>query len=119
VTTSRQLEVALALGLAVAVEEQFLDTTRVHGRRARPATEQRVLPAGDVAAIIGKGPVGGRVSPIVLLDARLHLSEQRLTQARLGRHHGFGMGVFRLQIGADVGIEQGRIAHDLTPTQIL
>src|SRR3546814_16558508 len=77
-------EVALALGLAVAVEQHFRSRLAVAGRAS---AEHRMLPTGFEALVIREGPVEARNRAVVLLDSCLHLGEALLPQA-LGRRHG-------------------------------
>ena len=75
-------EISVVLGKRVAVDQDLLLTAiPLH------STEQRVLPAGDEARVVGKRPVGRGNRGIVFLDAALHLGKEALLQ-RLGVGHG-------------------------------
>ncbi len=65
-------EISVRLGERVAVEQDLLLAAF-----ARLAAEERMLAAGDEAGVIGEGPVGSGNAGIVLLDAALHLGEER------------------------------------------
>ena len=92
----------LAGGERVAVEDRL-------GGAAAPrfAADQRMLSAFAMAGEIGIGPVGSRNVRIVFLDPCLHLREQGFLQRNGSGEGGLRIGVFRLEVGADVGIEQG------------
>ena len=108
-------EIGLALGLAVAVEQQDLCRLVV----ARGAAEERMLAAFDVAAVVGPCSVWRGHRGVVLLHAPAHLGVERLPERRVGCQEGLGMGVLGLQIGADFGIECIRLAHHPLPVGIL
>ena len=75
-----------------------------------------MLAARHVAREIGVSAIGRRHGGVVLLDAALHLLEQRLLQRlRIRPSRARCVGVLRFEIGADVGPERGRIAHHLLP----
>jgi hypothetical protein len=103
-------EIGLALGLLVAVDQDGLLAAL-----ARDAEEARLLAAGAEGGAVGEGPVLHRHGGIVLLDAALHLGKQRLAQFfRPGQHLRL-IGVFGLQMGADVGSQHRGIAKHLLP----
>ncbi len=68
---------------------------------------------------IGIGPVGRRNRRVVFLDPALHLREQDVLQRDGSGEGRLRIGVFGLEIGADIGIEQARIAHDRLPIGVL
>ena len=105
-----EVPIGLALGLGVAVEEHGLGAAR-----ARAAAEQRILPAGDEARGVGEGPVGRRHGAVVLLEAPLHLQEQLVLEPPGVGELGIAEGVLGLEIGADLRVERGRIAHHVLP----
>ena len=111
---SRRPKERLAHGEGVAVEDRL-------GRAAFPRlpADQRVLAALAMAAEIGVGPVGGGYGRIVFLDAALHLREQDVLQRGGSGEGRLRIGVLGLEIGADLGIEQARIAHHRLPAGIL
>ncbi len=105
-------EIGVRLGERVAVDQDLL-------LAAAPAVglaaEQGMLAADLVARVVGEGAVRRGHARIVLLDAALHLGEERLLQ-RLGvGHHRLGVGVLRLEMGADLRIEHRGIAHHRLP----
>ena len=105
-----ELPIGLALRLLVAVEQDLLLAAA-----AWPPAQARILAAGDVAHEVLVSPVRSRHRAVVFLDARFHLGiERRLQLARIGQR-GVGVGVLRLQVGADLLIEHRGVAHHLLP----
>ena len=105
-----ELPVGLVRGFLVAVEQHGLGAAG-----ARLPAYERVLAAGDVAHVVGPGAVRGGDGAVVLLDPPLHLREQGVLQVGGVREPGLGMGVLRLEVGADRRVEHGGIAHHLLP----
>lgn len=105
-----ETEIILALGLLVTVQQHMF-----FAAAARGAEIMRLLAAGHEQCPVSIRPVIDRHGGIVLLDAALHLFEQ-LFLKRLGVTHGrFHIGVFRLQMGADRRVEQGRVLEHGLP----
>ena len=110
VRASAELEIGLAGREGVAVEQLLLVASV-----ARLAAQDRMLAALPIAHVIGERPVRARHRGVVLLDAPLHLGEQRLLQ-RLGvRQRSLDVLVLGFEVTADLRIEQRRIAHHLAP----
>jgi hypothetical protein len=105
-----ELPVGLALRFPVAVHDHLLGPTT-----PRAAAQPWVLSTCHVAYEVFERPIGRGNRAVVLLDARLHFREQRVLQLLRVLERGLGVGVFRLQVGADVRIEQPGIAHHLLP----
>lgn len=103
-------EIGLALGLPVAVDQNFLCATL-----ARFAHEAGVLAAGHIGNTVGERPVWRGDSAVVFLDAALHLGKERFLQLRRIRHGGFEMGILGLEERADLGVQRFRLAHHLLP----
>lgn len=75
----------------------------------------RLLAAGHEQGAIGVRTVIDRNGGIVLLDAALHFVKQ-LFLKRLGvAHRCFHIGVFRFQMGADGGVENGCVLEHGLP----
>ena len=90
-------EIGMAFGELVAVnQDRFL------AARARTPAEERLLAAGYVARVVVEGPVGCGYAGIVFLDPPLHFLEQRCLQSLRILHYGGRVGVFRLQMRADI-----------------
>lgn len=100
-----EIEVRQALGHGIAIE-QDLDLAAI----ARHAADGFVLAAFVELPEIGEWTVGLGHARIIFLDAAAHLGDQPLLQ-RLGRlEPSLGVAVLGLQIGPDVGLQQGRVA---------
>ena len=108
-------EIGLALGLAVAVQQQRFRRFIL----ARCAAVERMLAALDIAAVVGPRPVRCRHRGIVLLHASAHLGVERLPERRVGSEEGLRVGVLGLQVGADLRVERLGLAHDPLPVGIL
>ncbi len=105
-----QAEIILALGLLVAIQQHLF-----FAAAARGAKIMRLFAAGHEKRAIGIGSVIDGHGGIVLLDAALHLLEQ-LFLKRLGvAHRRFHIGVFRLQMGADGGVQNGGVLEHGLP----
>src|SRR3989304_1009720 len=76
-------EIGMGLRQRIAVEENLL-LPAVPGL----STEERMLAADDEARVVGEGPIGRRVADIVLLDAALHLGEERFLGGARGGPEG-------------------------------
>ncbi|GJE60396.1 hypothetical protein MPOCJGCO_2508 [Methylobacterium trifolii] len=86
-----------------------------HGRAARAAADQGMLPAVAVAGVVGEGPVGFGDAAVVLADAPAHLGDEGVAQ-RAGRGEGrLGMGVLGPEVGADVLGQDGRRLEHVLP----
>ena len=92
-----QREERLARRHRVAIEQH-----RGLAAVARLPADARMLPAHNVAREIGVGAIGRGHGGVVLLDAALHLLEQRVLQRLRIRHRLGGECVLRLKIGADI-----------------
>ena len=98
-------EEGMPFGQDIAVEDHVLRPFAARpGELRLSAAEDRVLLAlfgarqvPPVAVAEGHGYVG-------LLDVAEHLVVEIVAQAGQGRHFGFGVGVFRLEIGDDFGV---------------
>ena len=110
VLEAAQVPVGLALGLAVAVEQD-----RFVPAGAGPAADQRILSAGDEAGVVGEGPIGGRDGAVVLLEAAAHLAEQVVLQPARLRQLRLAVGILGIEVGADLRVEHGRLAHHVLP----
>ena len=105
-----QAEIGLVPGQLVGVQKNGF-----FAPFARGAHDLGMLSALDIAGRVGVGAVGCRNGGIVLLDAALQLLKQRFLQ-RLGRcHRCIRICVLRLQIGPDLRIQRGGLAHHLLP----
>ena len=83
------------------------------------AADQWMLAAFAMPAEIGKRSVRGGNARVIFLDPAPHLGKQRVLQ-RLGRgERCLRISVLGFEIGADVGIEQARVAHHRLPARIL
>ena len=105
-----EMEIGLAVRFLVAVQQDGLGPI---GQGL--AAIERMLAALPVAGEIGEGAIRGGNGGVIPLDAPAHLGDE----GRLGLTHGSEIGlregVFRLQIGTDVGVQHRRIAHDGAP----
>ena len=115
-------EEGLAACERVTVKQQLLLRLDIRRRRgmgvrriARLPAQQRVLPLLAIAHVIGVGPIGVGHGRIVLLDAALHLGEQRFLQSLGVGERVLAIIVFGLQVGAYRRIELLRVAHHLAP----
>ncbi len=79
------------------------------------AADERILTAGDEARVVGERPVGRRHGAVVLLEAAVHLAEQLVLQGARLRELGLAVGVLGVEIGADLRVEHGRLAHHVLP----
>src|SRR3954464_13049685 len=86
---------------------------------ARGSAEQLMLPALAEFPQIGVGTVRRRHAGIVLLDAAAHFRDQGLLQARGVAEQALGMGIFRLEVLANLAVENRGIAQHLLPSGIL
>jgi hypothetical protein len=109
-----EIEVRQALGHGVAVE-QHLDLAAI----ARCASDRFVLAAGIELPEIGERPVRLWHARIVFLDAATHFVDQRLLQPLQRPEKRLGVSVLGLEIGPDIGIEQGGVAQHLLPVGVL
>src|SRR5690606_9116215 len=105
-----QVEVGLALGLHIAVEQHLF--LAPFTRRAEKA---RVLAALAIGRAVGVGAVLHWDGGIVLLDAPPHFSEQRALKLLGVGHERLLIGVLSLQMGADVGREPGGVLQYFLP----
>ena len=108
------VEEGLVLGRSVGVQQHLLGAA-AHGF----AGVDGVLGSVRIAGVVDEGAVGGGDGAVVLLDPAAHLGKQLGLQV-LGRGElGASVGVLRLEVGADVGTQNARVAHDLLPVLIL
>lgn len=105
-----QAEIILAFGLLVAVQKHVF-----FAAIARCAEIMRLLAAGHEQCAIGIGAVSYRNGGIILLDAALHLRKQLFLKCAGVAHRRFHIGVFRLQMGADRGVENGCVLEHGLP----
>ncbi len=110
-----QAEIGLAPGQGVGVDQHLF----LGGRGAEPAGVDRVLRARLVADIVFERAVGRGHGGIVGLDAALHLLEQLVLQRFGPGQHRLGVGVLRLQMGADVLAQGLGIVQHLAPVLVL
>ena len=102
--------VGLGFGLSVTVEQDGFRSPATG-----PPADAWVLPAGNGGRVVVPRAIGRGHRTVVLLDACLHLLEQRFLQRIGAGHGGLHIGVFGLEIGADIRVEQLRAAHDVLP----
>ena len=83
------------------------------------AADHLVLTAFAKLREVFERPVRGRHARIILLDPAAHFGDQFCLQRRRMTEERFGVGVLRLEIGADVGVQHGWVAQHLLPSRIL
>ena len=86
---------------------------------ARHAAEHFVLAALAEFAEIGVRAIGRGHAGIVFLDPPAHFLDQRLLQGPGMAEQAFGIGVLRLEIFADIRVEDRRVAQHLLPVVVL
>ena len=113
------LVVGLALPLRFSRLGVFVQQHLLGAAATRAAGVHRVLRAGVVSGVVLPRAVGGGNGAVVLLDAAAHLGDQGgLQRLRAGEHRA-GVGVLRLQVLADVGADDLRVAQHLPPVLVL
>src|SRR4029079_9529493 len=76
-----------------------------------------MLTAGDEAGVIFKGTIRRRHALVVLFDPGFHLGEESGLQLLDVGHLVLRIGILGLEMGADRGIENGRVTHHLLPVR--
>ena len=107
-----EAKVRLAFRQPVAVQQHLLRAA-LAGR----AEEARLLAAPAVGRAVGIRAVLGGNRRVVFLDAPLHLGEKCFPQFLRIRHQFRLVGVLGLQMGADGGIQTGRVLEHLLPVR--
>ena len=107
-------EVVVLGGEFVAVEDDF-GLAAV----ARAAPEQFVLAAFAEFSHVGESAVRRGHAGIILLDAPAHLLDQRFLQGGGVAKQAFRIVVLRLQIFADVRVQDGGVAQHILPVFVL
>ncbi len=106
-------EKTLPFGFRIAVEEDlFGPALRLF------AAEKRILPFRHETAEIGPAAIFRGHRGIVFLDPGAQLRRQPLAELCHRREDFAAPGIFRFQIGADIGIERFRLAHDALPVGV-
>jgi len=109
-----ELEIFVVSRKLVAIEHD-LDLATV----AQRATEHLMLTAVAEFAQVGEWAIGRGHAGIVFLDPPAHFCDQRLLQVSGVAEQAFDIVVFRFQILANIGAEDGGIAQHLLPIRIL
>ncbi len=110
VADAADAEIGLARRHRLAVDQHLLVAAVAPG-----AHDQRMFGAVPVARRIGVVAVRRGDGEVVFLDAPAHLLEQLEAERLDVGHRRLGVGVLRLEVGADVGGEHGRVVHHLAP----
>ena len=77
-----------------------------------------MLRAFEVAAGVGEWAVRQRHRTVVFLDPSLHLGEELVAETGCIVEPTVGVVVLRLEMSADVGIEEGWVSHHLLPVHV-
>src|ERR1051325_2951727 len=109
-TSLCQMEISLAFGERVAVEQYLVDAAFGWN-----AIHQRMLAAFAVAHEVSVASVAHGHGRVVLLDAAAHFGDQPFSELRRLAKGFFRVAVFRFQVAANFGIKDARIAHDVAP----
>ncbi len=109
-----ELEVVVVGCKLVAIQHD-LDLAAV----ARRPAEQFVLASLAVLAQIRVRTIRRRHAGIVFLDPPAHFRNQRLLQTGGVAEQAFGVVVFGLEIFANIGVQNRRIAQHFLPVRIL
>ena len=105
-----QIPIRLVFGLRVSIKQHTL-----RAAFARCASDEGVLAAEHKVRIVSKRAIRCRYGAVILLQAPLHLREERILQVtRIGELL-FTEGIFGLKIFADLRIECAGVAHHLLP----
>ncbi len=114
-----EFEVFGLLRQFIAVDDEVRRAGCLMKVLTRHAADLLMLAAFAILVEISKRPIRRGNAGVIFLDTCAHFRDELLLKPRGVAEHRVGIGVFSLEIGANVGLKHGRIAQNLLPVLIL